>query len=77
MAGTNDLSFDPTEFGSAEEFARSRADMDAEFGMPTKPYTGEVGRLVNQQHFEREAARRDEFGWHGSTRADLRKQWDL
>lgn len=72
-----DLTYDPTEFGSPEEYARSRAEMDREFGMPSKPYEGEVGRLVNAEHFRRDAAMNDEFGWGNTTRAGLRAKWNL
>ena len=52
--------------------------MDREFGMPSKPYPNdEVGRLINEEHFRRDAAANDEFGWHGTTRKDLRRRWGL
>lgn len=77
MAQDSRLGYDPTEYASPEEFARSRCEMDREFGMPSTPYTGELGRLVNAEHFRRDAEMNDEFGWGGQTRADLRKRWDL
>lgn len=72
-----DLNYDPTEYSSAEEYAKSRAEMDREFGMPKRPYTGAVGRRVNQQHYERERDMNNEFGWGGTTDADLRRKWGL
>lgn len=77
MAGKRDLSYDPTEFGSDEEYARSRAEMDAEFGMPSQPYTGSVGRMVNEHHYRRQRDMNNDLGWHGTTDDELRKRWDL
>lgn len=73
------MSYDPTEFSSVEEAAQNRAAMEQEFGKPSKPYpnSDEVGRRVNQLHFEQEAAMCDEFGWHGTTREQLRQKWGL
>jgi hypothetical protein len=72
-----DLSYDPTEYGSPEEYARSRANMDREFAMPRKPYTGAVGRLVNAHHARFEAAMNDDFGWGGTTPEQLARKWHL
>jgi hypothetical protein len=70
--------YDPTEFASPEEAAQTQASMEEEFGMPRSRHTtAPIGRRVNELHFEREAAIRDEFGWHGTTRAQLRRQWGL
>ncbi|MBY0550617.1 MAG: hypothetical protein K2W95_25285 [Candidatus Obscuribacterales bacterium] len=71
-------SYDPTEFSSPEEAAQNQAAMEQEFGKPRQAHPrGEVGSRVNQLHFEQEAAMRDEFGWHGTTRAQLRRKWGL
>ena len=72
------LEYDPTEYGSLEEAAQSRAAMEQEFGKPSKPHANtEFGRRVNQLHFEQEAAINDEFGWLGTTREGLAKRWGL
>jgi hypothetical protein len=72
-----DLTYDPTEFDSVEKYARLRAEMDREFGMPSTPYTGPVGRLVNEEHYRRARDMNNEFGWGRTTDDDLRRQWDL
>jgi hypothetical protein len=72
-----DLSYDPTEFCSDEEYAKFRADMDREFGMPSKPYTGRVGRLVNEAHYRRDCDMNNDLGWGETTEAELRRRWDM
>jgi hypothetical protein len=73
------MSYDPTEYSSIDEAARSRAAMDAELGMPSKPYprSDELGRRVNREHFERQARMNDELGWCGQTREGLAKKWGV
>ena len=71
-----DLDYDPTEH-SPEQYARLRADMDAEFGMPSRPYTGgPIANAVNRHHYERERDMNNEFGWGRTTDADLRRKWN-
>lgn len=68
--------YDPTEYGSVEEAARSRAAAEREFGMPSKPYPNtEFGRRVNEHHAEAEDAANREFG--GPSRAQTRAKWGL
>ncbi len=70
--------YDPHCFSSIEEYARCRASRDREFGMPKTPYANdEIGRRINQLHFEAQAAMNDELGWHGTSRAELLKSWGL
>lgn len=72
------MKYDPTEFSSLEEAARNRAAMEQEFGKPSRPHPNdEMGRRVNELHFEQEAAMCDEFGWGSLTRGQLRKKWGL
>jgi hypothetical protein len=55
--------FDPTE-GDLDETARSRAEMEREFGMPSQPHpSGPLGDRVNKLHRDYQAAMNDEFGW--------------
>ncbi len=68
--------YDPTEFSSDEEYARSRAAADAEFGMPRKPYPNDaVGRRINEIHADREDDMNREFG--GPSREETRRKWGL
>lgn len=68
--------YDPTEFSSPADYARSRAAADVEFGMPSKPYPiTEVGRRINEIHADREDAANREFG--GPSRAETRRKWGL
>jgi hypothetical protein len=70
--------YDPTEFSSAADYARSRAAADAEFGMPSRAYKpGPVGSRVNQIHHDRQAAMNDEFGWGRTSKEDLRRKWGV
>jgi hypothetical protein len=72
-----DPSYDPTEYRSAEEAARSHMEMDREFGMPSKPYTGEFGKRVNELHAQRETEINNEWGWGRTTPKDVKKRWGL
>ncbi len=68
--------YDPTEYGSAAEAAASRAAMEREFGMPSKPHPDtEFGRRVNEHHAEFEDGMNREFG--GPSRAVTRQKWGL
>ena len=71
------LSYDPTEFSSPEDYARSHAQLDREHGMPHQAYSGEVGQLVNKEHARRQADMNNELGWCGSTPEQLRKKWNI
>ncbi len=69
--------YDPHIF-TEEEAALAQYECDREFGIPKQAYpAGPVGSRVNMMHFASERAMRDEFGWHGTTMADLAKQWGL
>lgn len=71
-----DLDYDPTEH-TAPQYARLRVEMDREFGMPRKAYEGgPIADAVNRGHYERDKAMNDEFGWGGTTDADLRRKWN-
>lgn len=74
---SNRLDYDPTEYSSPEDAARSRVEADREFGMPRQAYSNETaaGRLANKLHHDRDAAMNDELGWHGTSRKDLAKKW--
>ena len=65
------MDYDPTEFGSVEEAAQNRASMEREFGMPkTAHENDEMGRRVNEIHFQKDAAMNDDLGWHGTPVVD-------
>lgn len=70
------LEYDPTEYGSVEEAARSRAEMEREFGMPRQPHPNtEFGRLVNRHHAESDDAMNREFG--GPSTAETYRRWNV
>lgn len=72
------LEYDPTEYGSMEEAAKSRAAMEQEFGKPSKPHADTpFGRRVNELHYQQERDMNNDLGWHGQTDAGLRKKWGL
>ena len=74
---SNIENYDPHIF-TEEEAARARFEIEREYGVPDQPYpSGPVGSRVNLMHFNAEVAMRDEFGWHGTTRAELRKRWNV
>ena len=68
--------YDPTEFGSDEEYARCRAEMEREFGMPRQPHPDTaVGRRINEIHADFEDGMNSELG--GPSRAQTRAKWGL
>lgn len=72
------MRYDPTEFSSDEDYARSVVSANLEFGMPRQSYPNDsVGRLINQKHYEHERDMCNEFGWYGLTDADLRRKWNV
>lgn len=70
--------YDPTEYSSPEEYARSQANMEREFGMPATPHENTpIGRMINQHHYDHDKAMNDELGWHDTTEANLRRKHGL
>ncbi len=68
--------YDPTEFGSDEEYARFRAGMERELGMPSKPHPDTaVGRRINEIHADFDDEMNREFG--GPSRQQTRAKWGL
>ncbi|MCC7529299.1 MAG: hypothetical protein IT342_12320 [Candidatus Melainabacteria bacterium] len=69
--------YDPTEFSSDADYARSRAAADAVFAMPpSKPYPDTAaGRHINENHADREDGINREFGV--PFREQTRKKWGI